>query len=337
MPRFEYKMLFNVQLVNGAKAETPEEKEQVSERFDNMSSFMKGFTGIDVGRHVDIMGSPRFHNFKLMLDVFPFKNKNWHATVGFYAGRSNVAKAYNTQQAMTSLLAVKLYNEIYWRCMNYQPMFEYNNDKTNMHITADIAGMDEVRGAFKAYGTLSMLVGYFKEDYYAKQDIPWDHDVYEIYRPATEDETPYMRYDEAKNKWVEDFENGTHVEDPQCIHKRGDVRYHEGELAYKAGDPYYLLPDQVENMIKVNAIVNKIRPYVGVGYTGAISKDKRSQISVDLGAMFWGGVPKMLTHDGVDLARDLNRIDGQVKRYVNIAQKLNCFPVFELRFSQRIF
>lgn len=310
MPRFERKMRFNVQLVN---TETQEDKELAEERFHNMKTFMKGFMGIDMSDHVDMMGSPRFHNFKLMLDVFPFKNKNWHATVGFYAGKSRVATAYNTSEGMISLMAVKMYNEMYWRCMNQQPMFVYDNDKTNMHVSADFNPM--IVDGFKAYGSMSMLVGYFKEDYYAKQDILWDHDVYEL-----------------------DMEEGSPTQyEMVCRHQRGDVRFAEGELAYKAGEPYRLLPDLENNTIKVNAFANKFRPYVGVGYSGAISKDKRSQLSVDMGAMFWGGVPQFLTHDGIDLTRDLKNLDGQVKRYVNIAQKFKVFPVVELRFSQRIF
>ncbi len=322
MPRFEYRMRFNVQLVNGSSKVDPEEQE---ERFNNMRNFFKGFMGTEVADHVDMMGSPRFHNFKLMFDVFPFQKKNWHATVGFYAGRSHVAKAYNTQEGMISLLSVKMYNEMYWRCMNQQPMYQYDNDKTNMHVSADFHPM--IYDGFKAYGTLSMLVGYFKEDYYAKQDILWDHDIYEL-----------------------DEEPGSPTQyEMVLVHERGSVRFHEGDLVYSTdeeknkelgfapGGAYRILPDLESNMVKVNAFANKIRPYVGIGYSGAVSRDKRSQVSVDMGAMMWGGIPRLITHDGVDLARDLYKLDGQVKRYVNIASRLRCFPVFELRFTQRLF
>lgn len=310
MPRFEHKMQFNVQLVN-TKQEV--DKELASERFDNMKNFMKGFMGLDMSDHVDMMGSPRFNNFKMLVDVTPFKKKNWHATVGFYLGSKKVATAYNTSEGMVSLLSVKMYNEMYWRCMNEQPMIEYDNDKTNMHVSADFHPM--IRSGFEAYGTMSMRVGYFKEDYYAKQDILWDHDVYEL---DMEEDSP-TQYEMV------------------CRHKRGEVRFQKGELAYQKGDAYYMLPEQETNTIKVDAFANRFRPYLGLGYSGALSKDKRSQISVDMGAMFWGGVPKVITHDGIDLTRDLYNLDGQVKRYVNIAQKFSVFPVVELRFSQRIF
>ena len=35
------------------------------------------------------------NNFKLLVDVHPFRNKNWHVTTGFYWGPSKVAKAEN--------------------------------------------------------------------------------------------------------------------------------------------------------------------------------------------------------------------------------------------------
>ena len=75
---------------------------------------MKGFSGYEVEDHVDMLGKPTMNNFKLLLDIFPFKNnKHWHFTAGFYWGPSQFAKADNTTEAMTSLLAVGIYNRMY--------------------------------------------------------------------------------------------------------------------------------------------------------------------------------------------------------------------------------
>ena len=105
---------------------------------------------------------------------------------------------------------------------------------------------------------------------------------------------------------------------------------------YHKGDAYRMYPD-VDNMVSANAFVNKVRPYIGVGYSTAITRDKSTMFSVDCGAMMWGGAPELITHEGIDMARDLERINGQVDRYVRLIKKVKCFPVLELRFSHRLF
>ncbi len=55
--------------------------------------------------------------------------------------------------------------------------------------------------------------------------------------------------------------------------------------------------------------VNNFRPYLGFGYGGKLSnRSDRNWISFDCGAMFVGGTPRIITHDGVDLAKDVKNI-----------------------------
>ena len=58
----------------------------------------------DIDYEVDMVGVPTYHNAKLLVDVFPFKNKKWHFTTGFYVGPSRIAKAYNTTEDMARVL-----------------------------------------------------------------------------------------------------------------------------------------------------------------------------------------------------------------------------------------
>ena len=64
------------------------------------------------------------NNFKFLIDVFPFRNKHWHVTAGFYWGKSQFGYAENSTSAMTSLLAVGMFNQIYDRAANEdEPLF----------------------------------------------------------------------------------------------------------------------------------------------------------------------------------------------------------------------
>lgn len=308
MPHFEYKMQFGVELLgNHLGPSTPSATGQTQaeinhERFEHLRDMLQGFTGNEISEYVHMLGKPTFNNFKFLVDLYPFDNKHIHGTVGFYAGGGRVAQAYNTYESHVSLFSVKMYNDMYWRCRNNEPIIE------------DFEFDPYIRNRFLEYGSMAMTVGYFKEDYYAKQDILWDHNVY-----------------------MDDMdENSPTYLETVLVHAKGDVMYHEGELAYHKGDPYRMLPDE-DNMVKVDAFANKIRPYVGVGYQGALTKDQRTQFSVDAGVMMWGGVPRVVTHDGIDLTHDLTQLNGHVERYVNIASKMRCWPVLELRLSHRIF
>ena len=53
--------------------------------------------------------------------------------------------------------------------------------------------------------------------------------------------------------------------------------------------------------------------------------------------MFWGGRPSIVTHDGVDLVRDLYDLNESIDRYVKLVKALPVYPVVELKISQRLF
>ena len=103
------------------------------------------------------------------------------------------------------------------------------------------------------------------------------------------------------------------------------------------GEPYMMEPDE-DNMLKAEMLVNRFKPYLGVGYDGRLVKNNdRLQLSLDAGLMFWGGTPKLITHDGTDLINDVDGVDGKPGRYVDFMSKLKVFPVLSVRFTYTIF
>lgn len=279
-------------------------KYESDRRFNKLSGLLKDFTGIAVDETIDMVGEPCYNQAKVLVDVRPFKNnKHWHFTAGVYFGNSKIAKATNSMQAMISLCAVSMYNSMYWNAYNEQPFYKFGD------LSPEFP--PQISKSFKSYGTMAMRIGEFKEDFYATKDMYYSHDVY-------------------------DFDNynddGTYV----LLHKRGDIEYHKGDLVYHKGDTYRIIPNE-ETMMKAYAKVNPVRPYLGVGYDGAISKDKKTTIGFNLGVLFWGGTPNVYTHDGVDMMNDLTNVNGQVGKYLDLMKKFPVYPLAELRIAHRIF
>lgn len=229
--------------------------------FEKMQNYMRRLTGIEVDDRVELDGIPTMTNFKLLFDVYPWADKGWHFTAGFYAGPRRSAKAINTMGEMPSLLAVNIYNNFYDFIMSDDAI-----DKPIFGGTyLDPFMVDEIREDLEGQG--------------------------------------YM---------------GIHVGD------------------YKDGRPYMMQPDK-DGMVKVNAFVNRFKPYVGLGYTGDLGKAKRWKLDVDCGVMMWGGTPSLIVHDGVNLSKDIINIKGKPGDYVDMMKAFKVYPVVSVSVSYKIF
>ena len=106
---------------------------------------------------------------------------------------------------------------------------------------------------------------------------------------------------------------------------------------HKKGETYYMQPNE-NSMVTVEARTNSFKPYLGVGYEGRLIKGNDNyKIGFDAGVMFWGGTPSIITHDGMDLANDVEDINGKVGDYVKLIKGVKAFPVLNLRITRRIF
>lgn len=304
MPHFTKDMHFGVSVGTDDPDLTPAENQAEQERrFNNLSQILGSMTGTKIDRNICMEGEPTMLQFKLLADIYPLKNdKRWRLSAGFFVGNHRVAKAYNTREDMPSLMSVTMYNYMYWTAYNEQAFFRYGN------IEAELP--PNLVQAFMAYGAMSYRIGEFKHDFYATQDMYYTHDVYD--KENFDDEGRYI-----------------------LLHKKGDLQYRKGDLVYRQGEQYRMLPDD-NMMVSAKALVNAFRPYLGIGYSGAISKDGRTRLSVDCGALFWGGKPKIITHDGVDMMNDLCNVNGQVGHYLDIISHFPVYPVVDIRLSKTL-
>lgn len=305
IPHFTKDLHFDVQVGEYDPTLTKKENRKLQKsRFEKLSEVMNSFTGYDLRREVTMQYKHTMYQFKFMVDVHPFKkNHNWHFTAGLYLGNRRIGTAVNSREDTPSLMAVNIYNSIYWKSYYEQDIFSYNGMGGQLP--------PQVTNSLLSYGSMGYPVGTFKDDFYATQDIYYDHDVY--------DKENYDR-------------NGNYL----LLHHKGDVQYHKGELMYKAGDEYLMTPDE-QATVSADAFVNVFRPYIGFGYGGPVTKDKRTSISFDLGVMFWGGRPDVITHEGVNMTTDLKDMKEDVERYMNIVKLFPVYPILELRIAHTIF
>lgn len=125
------------------------------------------------------------------------------------------------------------------------------------------------------------------------------------------------------------------VEDVRAdLEENGHMGIHIGD--FKDGKPYMMQPDK-DGMVKASAYANVFRPYVGLGYTGPLTKNKRLNFDVDCGMMMWGGSPSIVTHDGVDLTSEVVNIKGKPGDYVDFFKGIKVYPVLTFTLSYRLF
>jgi len=138
------------------------------------------------------------------------------------------------------------------------------------------------------------------------------------------------------------------------------------------GDKAMMVPN-TNCIAKAVMEVSKFRPYVGIGYNTAISRDGKWNFQLDAGVLFWGGKPHVYvdnvykansdptdcpmvawnqeTFDAtgdlslswddramrIDLTRDVSNIRGKVGDMVKTVRRFTCYPVLSLTVSHTIF
>jgi len=255
------------------KLTSEQNKALSAERFNKIATTLGGVTGENISQQINIIRDFKFNNFKLLVDYYPWNNKHWYVTAGFYLGNKTIYKYYNTTTNMTELMMVSMYNTMRKSALAEEPLITYDNLSVYLPytFTSDII----------EYGDMGIVIGRYAHDVYAQNDIPWDYDAYD---PIT----------------------------GEVLHQKGDIRYAKGDLIHKQGDYYQMQPDE-NNMVKVNSKVpNVIRPYIGMGYEAFLTKDKRTSLSINAGILGIG-TPKSTIHDGIDPDDDLQLDNSKFK------------------------
>lgn len=104
---------------------------------------------------------------------------------------------------------------------------------------------------------------------------------------------------------------------------------------FKDGNSYVMRPGK-DGLVRANCYVNRWRPYLGFGYCNVIDRSGRWTFGFDAGVMMWGGSPKVITHEGVDLSQ-LQTVRGKLGDYMDIVNTFKVFPSVNFRLAYSIF
>lgn len=156
MPKFQYSMQFKMQMGENEPVEYDNDGNPYPSRFRRMADYLEQFSGYSIkDEYIDVIGEPTFANFKLLIDIQPFKNKNWYFTAGFYAGSKRIGKAYNTTEEMPTLVAVNMYNSMYERVANGEAIIDYQG--YSLYFPA------QFEDKIYTYGRMGVVLGEYKE------------------------------------------------------------------------------------------------------------------------------------------------------------------------------
>lgn len=113
MPRFKAKYKYKV-LGDGQE---PVKYDSIGNRvatpFDGIAAYMYDKKGINLEDHISLTGQAKMNNARILVDVYPFHDKDWHFTAGIYYGSSEFARFYNTSDPDAMLQNILTYNQIY--------------------------------------------------------------------------------------------------------------------------------------------------------------------------------------------------------------------------------
>lgn len=152
MPTISTVMGFGVQVGEEEDKKYDAQGNRRETKFDKMSGYLEQMTGYQVDDRVDMACKASYLNAKVMVDVTPFENKDWHLTAGFYWGTKKIGRACNTTEDMTTTMAVGIYNTMYEKIANLEPIF------SGMTVPPDL------QNKILSYGKMGMHVGDFKNN-----------------------------------------------------------------------------------------------------------------------------------------------------------------------------
>lgn len=81
--------------------------------FDSITSILHDITGLQFDEQIDMKATTQLWNGKILVDVFPFKKKNWFFSAGLYFGPKQVLHIENAAEDMGTLIALSTFNNIY--------------------------------------------------------------------------------------------------------------------------------------------------------------------------------------------------------------------------------
>ena len=124
--------------------------------FDSITSILHDITGLQFDEQIDMKATTQLWNGKILVDVFPFRKKNWFFSIGLYVGPKQVMHIENAAEDMGTLIALSTFNNIYNKVED-----AVAND-TPAQIFGDISLTPQMMDQILSMGRLGIAVGTYK-------------------------------------------------------------------------------------------------------------------------------------------------------------------------------
>ena len=125
--------------------------------FDSITSILHDITGLQFDEQIDMKATTQLWNGKILVDIFPFKKKNWFFSAGVYFGPKQVLHIENAAEDMGTLIALSTFNNIYNKVED-----AIANDNP-AQIFGDISLTPQMMDQIMSIGRLGIAVGTYKQ------------------------------------------------------------------------------------------------------------------------------------------------------------------------------
>lgn len=125
--------------------------------FDSITSILHDITGLQFDEQIDMKATTQLWNGKILVDVFPFKKKNWFFSAGLYFGPKQVMHIENAAEDMGTLIALSTFNNI------YNIVEEAVANDNPAQIFGDISLTPQMMDQIMSIGRLGIAVGTYKQ------------------------------------------------------------------------------------------------------------------------------------------------------------------------------
>ena len=125
--------------------------------FDSITSILHDITGLQFDEQIDMKANTQLWNGKILVDVFPFRKKNWFFSAGLYVGPKQVMHIENAAEDMGTLIALSTFNNIYNKVED-----AVANDNP-AQIFGDISLTPQMMDQIMSIGRLGIAVGTYKQ------------------------------------------------------------------------------------------------------------------------------------------------------------------------------
>lgn len=271
MPRIELNSLFRVQVGDSLEHKFDKNGNRVETKFDKLSGMLYKMYGYKVDDEVEMKIKPTYYNARFLVDVTPFQNKSWRFTAGFYVGNKTIGRAYNSTEDMPTLMAVNMYNEMYRRLREGEPLFNLG-DPFSFDLPPYVE--EPLLEKFDEYGKMAVPLGYYVKDgpMISVPDGGYDENGEKTYVsvPAYRKGDPYMLVPDAESGMVRVKAKARNTFRPYVGFGYSGVLSKDGRtefvvdagVLFWGGKPHVYTHDGTDLVYDVKRIQGKVGSYV---------------------------------------------------------------------------